>query len=85
MTSVVSVSWLVATISLGSRPWAAATEASVSFGPTVTTRPSTGGITSFWPILSWSLAVSLLAHQIVIIETPVLLAIPVRVSPERTV
>ena len=51
---------------------------------TVTTTPSTGGITRTWPILRSSFDLSLFAHQIVIIETPVRLAIPVSVSPDRT-
>ena len=84
MTSVSSVSAFVATMSAASTFSAAATEASVSPALTVTTRPLTGGITSTWPTLRSSFDLSLFAHQIVIIETPVRLAIPVSVSPDRT-
>ena len=54
----------------------------MSVGPTVTTTPLTGGIVRVWPTWSSDLEVRLLAHHTVIIETPNLRAMPVRVSPE---
>ena len=51
---------------------------------TVTMMPLTGGMISFWPRFRSSLLLRSFAHQIVIIETPNLLAIPVSVSPART-
>ena len=84
MTSVSSVSWFVATMSAASTFFVFAMEASVSPAFTSTTRPLTGGITRTWPILRSFFDFSLFAHQMVIIETPVLPAIPVSVSPGRT-
>src|SRR5258707_1802699 len=79
-------SWsaFASTIVAASTPYLAASESRVSDEPTVITTPSTGGIVRVCPMWRSSLAVRLLAHQIVIIETPNLWAIPVRVSPLRT-
>ncbi len=66
-------------------PVRAEIESSVSPALTTMTRPSTGGIWSFWPMWSWSFAARLLAHHRVIIEIPNLWAIPVSVSPDLTV
>ena len=84
MTRFGSSSSLASTISDGWTPYLAASVSSVSLEPTVTTTPLTGGIVRVWPMWRSSLWRSLFAHHTVIIETPNLRAIPVSVSPERT-
>ena len=79
-----SSSWFVSTISEAATPYRAASVSSVSVGPTVTTTPVTGGIVRVWPMWRSAFDLRLFAHQTVIIETPNLLAMPVSVSPDRT-
>src|SRR5256714_6178914 len=60
-------------------------ESRVSPSATVMITPSTGGIVRTWPAWTDALELRLLAHQIVFTATPKRWAMPVSVSPARTV
>jgi hypothetical protein len=83
-TRLGSSSSLASMISCGSTWYFAASASSVSLELTVMTTPLTGGIVSVWPMWRSSFARRWLAHHTVIIETPNLRAMPVSVSPART-
>ncbi len=83
-TRVWSVRPLKATMSALETPVFLAMPASVSPAMTTWTVPSTGGMTSFWPTWRASFDLRWFAHHRVIIESPKWRAIPVSVSPDRT-